>query len=144
MTATPRYLTDPAKSRADDMGMEVASMDDHELFGPVFHELKFSEAIRRNLLTDYTVVIIGVDDPIYRRYAEEGVFVTLSGKRITDAPAHWPATSPLVRQPSSSICAASSPSTGVCPAPKNLPASSLTSLIGCPRRRDHPASSGPN
>ena len=85
MTATPRYFADAVKSTADEMGMEVASMDDHEIFGPVFHELKFSEAIRRNLLTDYTVVIIGVDDPMYRRYAEEGVFVTLSGKRITDA-----------------------------------------------------------
>ncbi len=84
MTATPRYFADTVKSRADEIGMEVASMDDHEVFGPVFHELKFSEAIRRNLLTDYTVVIIGVDDPMYRRFAEEGVFVTLNGKRITD------------------------------------------------------------
>jgi hypothetical protein len=60
-------------------------MDDHEVFGPIFHELKFSEAIRLKLLTDYRVEIIGVDDPLYRQYAEQGVFVTLDGKTVTDA-----------------------------------------------------------
>ena len=85
MTATPRYLAEALKNKADAMELEVASMDDNEVFGPVFHELKFSEAIRRKLLTDYRVVIVGVDDPMYRQYAEEGVFVTLDCKRITDA-----------------------------------------------------------
>jgi predicted helicase len=85
MTATPRYFAEATREKADEMGMEVASMDDHDAFGPVFHKLMFSEAIRRKLLTDYTVVIIGVDDPMYRQYAKEGVFVTLDGKRITDA-----------------------------------------------------------
>ena len=85
MTATPRYLAEAAKSQADEMGLDVASMDDHKVFGPVFHELKFSEAIHRKLLTDYKVVIIGVDDPIYRQYAKDGRFVTPDGKRITDA-----------------------------------------------------------
>ena len=85
MTATPRFLAEATKGRADETGLEVASMDDHKVFGPVFHELKFSEAIQRKLLTDYTVVIVGVDDPVYRQYAKEGRFVTLDGKRITDA-----------------------------------------------------------
>lgn len=85
MTATPRIASEATKSRADTMGLELVSMDDHKVFGPVFHELKFSEAIRLKLLTDYRVEIIGVDDPLYRRYAEQGVFVTLDGKTITDA-----------------------------------------------------------
>jgi superfamily II DNA or RNA helicase len=85
MTATPRIASEASKSRADSMGLELVSMDDHEVFGPVFHELKFSDAIRLKLLTDYRVEIIGVDDPLYRQYAEQGVFVTLDGKTITDA-----------------------------------------------------------
>lgn len=85
MTATPRVFSEGVKDRADEMELEVASMDDHKVFGPVFHELKFSEAIHLKLLTDYQVVVVGVDDPTYRQYAEEGVFVTLDGKRITDA-----------------------------------------------------------
>jgi superfamily II DNA or RNA helicase len=85
MTATPRIASESSKSRADSMGLELVSMDDQKLFGPVFHELKFSDAIRLKLLTDYRVEIIGVDDPLYRQYAEEGVFVTLDGKTVTDA-----------------------------------------------------------
>ena len=60
-------------------------MDDKKVFGEKFHELKFSDAIRLKLLTDYRVEIIGVDDPLYRQYAEQGVFVTLDGKTVTDA-----------------------------------------------------------
>lgn len=85
MTATPRIASEASKSRADSMGLELVSMDDHEVFGPVFHELKFSDAIRLKLLTDYRVEIIGVDHPLYRQYAEQGVFVTLDGKTVTDA-----------------------------------------------------------
>jgi predicted helicase len=85
MTATPRIASEASKSRADSMGLELVSMDDHKVFGPVFHELKFSDAIRLKLLTDYRVEIIGVDDPLYRQYAERGVFVTLDGKTVTDA-----------------------------------------------------------
>src|SRR5436190_2602033 len=85
MTATPRIASEASKSRADSMGLELVSMDDHKVFGSVFHELKFSDAIRLKLLTDYRVEIIGVDDPLYREYAEQGVFVTLDRKTITDA-----------------------------------------------------------
>ncbi len=85
MTATPRIASEASKGRADSMGLELVSMDDHKIFGPVFHELKFSDAIRLKLLTDYRVEIIGVDDPMYRKYAEQGVFVTLDGETITDA-----------------------------------------------------------
>lgn len=85
MTATPRIASEASKSRADSLGLELVSMDDHAAFGPVFHELKFSDAIRLKLLTDYRVEIVGVDDPLYRQYAEEGAFVTVDGETITDA-----------------------------------------------------------
>ena len=85
MTATPRIASEASKTRADSLGLELVSMDDHAVFGPVFHELKFSDAIRLKLLTDYRVEIVGVDDPLYRQYAEEGAFVTVDGETITDA-----------------------------------------------------------
>lgn len=85
MTATPRIASEASKSRADSLGLELVSMDAHAVFGPVFHELKFSDAIRLKLLTDYRVEIVGVDDPTYRQYAEIGTFVTVDGETITDA-----------------------------------------------------------
>ncbi|MFC1746482.1 DEAD/DEAH box helicase family protein, partial [Candidatus Riflebacteria bacterium] len=85
MTATPRVYTDRAIKAAKEKEYEIASMDDEERFGPVFHQLKFSDAIEKDLLSDYQVVIIGVDDPTYRKFAEEGTFVTHDGEEITDA-----------------------------------------------------------
>ncbi|MGV0991177.1 MAG: Helicase associated domain protein [Mycobacterium sp.] len=85
MTATPRYFTGRVLKKAKEADYEVASMDDHTLFGEVFHRLTFSEAIDRKLLTDYQVAIIGVDDATYRDWAERGALVTLDGKKITDA-----------------------------------------------------------
>lgn len=63
MTATPRVLSNRIKTKADAEDIEVASMDDESLFGTVLHRLNFSEAISKELLTDYRVVVIGVDDP---------------------------------------------------------------------------------
>ena len=63
MTATPRVLSKQIKKKADDENINLACMDDVSQFGEVFHQLNFSEAIEKELLSDYLVVIIGVDDP---------------------------------------------------------------------------------
>ena len=85
MTATPRYFTGRVLKEAKEADYEVASMDDYTRFGTVFHRLTFSEAIDRELLTDYQVAIIGVDDATYLDWAENGALVTLDGKKVTDA-----------------------------------------------------------
>jgi superfamily II DNA or RNA helicase len=85
MTATPRYYTPRLRREAGELAVEVASMDDEDRFGPVLHRLTFGEAIERKLLSDYQVVVVGVTDSMYRRWAEQGEFVTLNGKRVTDA-----------------------------------------------------------
>ena len=85
MTATPRYFTGRVVREAKEADFEVASMDDEAAFGPVFHRLGFAEAIERALLTDYQVVVIGVDDATYRDWAQRGRFVTLDGTKVTDA-----------------------------------------------------------
>ena len=63
-TATPRTYTTSVKNAAEDRGIEVVGMDDERIFGKVLYSLPFGEAIRRNLLTDYRIVIIGVDNPM--------------------------------------------------------------------------------
>ena len=85
MTATPRYFTGRVVREAKEADFEVASMDDEEAFGPVFHRLGFAEAIEHDLLTDYQVVVVGVDDATYRDWAQRGRFVTLDGTKVTDA-----------------------------------------------------------
>jgi superfamily II DNA or RNA helicase len=85
MTATPRIYSARVLTTAKEAGYEFASMDDEEKFGKVFHRLTFHEAIQRNLLTDYQVVIIGVDNTTYRDWAERGRFITIDGKEVKDA-----------------------------------------------------------
>jgi predicted helicase len=53
MTATPRFYFDSKEN-------DVVSMDNEELYGPVFHELDFAEAIKLGLLTAYEVLVVGV------------------------------------------------------------------------------------
>jgi superfamily II DNA or RNA helicase len=85
MTATPRYFTGRVLKAAEEMDFEYASMDDEAKFGRTFHRLGFSEAIRRGLLTDYQVAIVGVDDATYRDWADRAELVTLDGVKVTDA-----------------------------------------------------------
>ncbi|MYD89694.1 MAG: DEAD/DEAH box helicase [Caldilineaceae bacterium SB0662_bin_9] len=58
-TATPRIYTSAAQSRAAaNRALEIYSMDDARVYGPVFHRMQFSEAIEGGWLTDYKVIIL--------------------------------------------------------------------------------------
>ena len=82
-TATPRtYSTGVAKAAAD-RGIEMVGMDDEAVFGKVLYALPFGEAIRRGLLTDYQVVIIGVDNPTIAAWIENRALVK-TGSGIED------------------------------------------------------------
>ena len=61
MTATPRIYGDEVKKKADEASAVLTSMDDEALFGPEFHRLGFGEAVERNLLSDYKVMILVVE-----------------------------------------------------------------------------------
>jgi predicted helicase len=62
MTATPKVYGEAVKAKAKDASVELASMDDVETFGPEFHRLGFGEAVRRDLLTDYRVLVLAVSE----------------------------------------------------------------------------------
>lgn len=62
MTATPRMFGEAVKARADEYSAELTSMDDMELFGPVFHRLGFGQAVEAGLLTDYKVMVLVVTE----------------------------------------------------------------------------------
>jgi predicted helicase len=68
------------------MDLEIASMDDEEVFGRDFHVLTFGEAIAGDLLSDYRVVILGVSEEDTRALIDSRTLVELeqSGFR-TDA-----------------------------------------------------------
>lgn len=77
-TATPRTYSSTVHKAAADRGVEVVGMDDASKFGEVLYALPFGKAIERKLLTDYRVVIIGVDDPTIAQWIENRELVSLS------------------------------------------------------------------
>jgi predicted helicase len=85
MTATPRYLSRRVVKAAQAVDVEVVSMDDEAVFGPVFHALTFGEAIAQGLLTDYQVAIVGVEESRCQEMAERATFVRQRDGKVTDA-----------------------------------------------------------
>ena len=82
MTATPRIFGDAAKTKADEAGAELSSMDDVSLYGPEFHRLGFGKAVSEHLLTDYKVLVLAIDERIIdprfqRRFADENQEIQL-------------------------------------------------------------------
>ncbi len=62
MTATPRIFAEVSKSKADERNAVLYSMDDEDTFGPPFFTLGFDKALARDLLTEYKVLIVAVDE----------------------------------------------------------------------------------
>ena len=85
MTATPRYYTGRVIRKAGERDLDIASMDNDGVFGPDLYTLLFAEAIEKGLLSDYRVLVVGVNNAMYREYAERGELVRFDGDRVTDA-----------------------------------------------------------
>lgn len=62
MTATPRIYGEMAKASADKDNVALCSMDDETLFGKELYVITFSEAVKRDLLVDYKVLVLAVDE----------------------------------------------------------------------------------
>jgi len=84
-TATPRTYTSSVHKAAEDRGVEVIGMDNAARFGEVLYALPFGNAIERKLLTDYRVVIIGVNDPTIAQWIANRELVTTSTGIKTDS-----------------------------------------------------------
>ena len=84
-TATPRYFGQDIKDEAKARDLAVVGMDDETVFGPVIHKLTFGQAIEQELLTDYQVVIVGVDEPMVKEWIENYEIVTTDPDNQTDA-----------------------------------------------------------
>lgn len=84
-TATPRYFGKAIKDEANARSLDVIGMDNEEIFGPVVHKLSFGEAIHDGLLTDYQVVIVGVDEPMVKEWIDNSEIVSANSNKQHDA-----------------------------------------------------------
>jgi superfamily II DNA or RNA helicase len=84
-TATPRVYRTSLKKAAEELGVEVVDMSDEKSFGKRFHTLTFGEAIKREQLTDYRVLIVGVDDERIKEWIENRRLIATDTGFETDA-----------------------------------------------------------
>ncbi len=62
MTATPRIYGELARATAVKENLALCSMDDETLFGKELYVINFSEAVKRDLLVDYKVIVLAIDE----------------------------------------------------------------------------------
>ena len=64
MTATPKVYAASARNRAGELAATLCSMDDEDRYGPVLHETRFGDAVDRDLLSDYRVIVLTVPESL--------------------------------------------------------------------------------
>ena len=62
MTATPRIYAPHITKKAEEDDILLCSMDDHAIYGAPIYKMSFGQAIERDLITPYKVVVICVTD----------------------------------------------------------------------------------
>lgn len=62
MTATPRVYGVAASTKAKNESIELYSMDNPKLFGEDLHVLPFSEAVKKEILVDYKVIVLTINE----------------------------------------------------------------------------------
>ena len=86
VTATPTVFSSKAAQKAGSVGTAVASMDDQRKFGRVLHRLTFKEAVKRELLCPFQIVVMPVSDDDIAWLVERRRLVTVDGgDHVTDA-----------------------------------------------------------
>ena len=84
-TATPRTYSTALKKGAEGRGIEIIGMDNEAVFGRQLYTLNFGQAIKDGWLTNYQVVIVGVDNPMIASYIENREFVKTETELEKDA-----------------------------------------------------------
>ena len=62
MTATPRIYSSEAQTKAKEKEVQVYSMDDPERFGEEIYRIGFGAAVEKQLLSDYKVIVLTLDE----------------------------------------------------------------------------------
>ncbi len=62
MTATPRLYNEDSKSKAAQADATLCSMDEPKFYGEEFYRIGFGEAVEKDLLSDYKVIILTISE----------------------------------------------------------------------------------
>jgi predicted helicase len=85
MTATPRLYGDDAKTKAAEANAELCSMDDPAMFGEELHRLGFGQAVGADLLSDYKVLVLAVDEKYVNKTFQRQIADSDNALKLDDA-----------------------------------------------------------
>lgn len=83
MTATPRLFSESSKKKAEEGSVEICSMDDPKLYGEEMFRIGFGEAVEKQLLSDYKVLVLTID-PLAMTESLQMSLATDSGEVLSD------------------------------------------------------------
>ncbi|MBP5440123.1 MAG: DEAD/DEAH box helicase [Fibrobacter sp.] len=83
MTATPRLYSESSKKKAEEGSVLLCSMDDEKLYGEEMYRIGFGEAVDKQLLSDYKVLVLTID-PKAMSDSLQTSLATDSGEMLTD------------------------------------------------------------
>lgn len=83
-TATPKLYGVDAKKKAEDNSIVISSMDDESLYGEVFYRLGFGDAISHDILTDYKLMVLAVDETVVQKDMQKSLSDSENGLNIDD------------------------------------------------------------
>jgi len=83
-TATPKLYGSDAKKKAEENSIVISSMDDETLYGSVFYRLGFGDAISQDILTDYKLMVLAVDETVVQKDMQKALADSENGLNIDD------------------------------------------------------------
>lgn len=83
-TATPKLYGIDAKQKAEENSIVISSMDDESLYGSVFYRLGFGDAISQDILTDYKLMVLAVDETVVQKDMQKALADSENGLNIDD------------------------------------------------------------
>lgn len=83
-TATPKIFGESAKRNAKEKSILLASMDDESKYGAVFFRMGFGQAVSHDILTDYKVMVLAVDEAAIQKDMQRTLADPENGLNIDD------------------------------------------------------------
>lgn len=83
-TATPKIYGESAKKNAKDKSILLSSMDDESKYGEVFFRMGFGQSVSRDILTDYKVMVLAVDEAAIQKDMQRTLADPENGLNIDD------------------------------------------------------------
>ncbi len=77
MTATERLVKPWIKDRFEQEEVTIFSMDDENIYGPVFYKFTFGEAIKQKIISDYKIVVAATDNDEIRALIDKNKYMRL-------------------------------------------------------------------